>query len=235
MKTTGKAGVSVARQGNVEIEPGGMYIVSGYIRRSNAAVSAWFDLNAHETSDATNYLFQTLGCTSASVGDWEYIAVRVRMPEVKKINVRCVATGVTNENLAWFDNLRIEKTDDNLNEFPVESELVSPKEYTISNSANSAKFSVENNKLYISDVMMKGGNNWIPKPVELTLIDKISGNDLEWEFVDMTKSESAVNGESLHSTLRVRTVSFNTFIMLKRYQGRAPLKYQAGSSVKASL
>ena len=116
---------------------------------------------------------------------------------MEKINVRCVATGVTNENLAWFDNLRIEKTDDNLNEFPVESELVSPKEYTISNSANSAKFSVENNKLYISDVMMKGGNNWIPKPVELTLIDKISGNDVEWEFVDMTKSESAENGEKL--------------------------------------
>ena len=224
LKTTGKAGVSVARQGNVEIEPGGMYIVSGYIRRSNASVSAWFDLNAHETSDATNYLFQTLGCTSASVGDWEYIAVRVRMPEVEKINVRCVATGVTNENLAWFDNLRIEKTDDNLNEFPVESELVSPKEYTISNSANSAKFSVENNKLYISDVMMKGGNNWIPKPVELTLIDKISGNDVEWEFVDMTKSESAVNGEKLTFNFKSKDGKFQYIYNAEALPGTGPIE-----------
>lgn len=30
--------------------------------------------------------------------------------------------------------------------------------------------------------------------------------------------------KSLHSTLRVRTVSFNTFIMLKRYQGQGPIE-----------
>lgn len=206
-KMRGLNGATGASNASISVSKNTYYEYSAWIYRNDNSAWAYIDMN-----DAPG----ELQLRASKFGQWEKVSGLWYSGETTSVSLRCIVErdwqnnsssygGVTGD--VWFDEIYFAKLGrEPYNEST--SELTPNALYwTIENDDIRAVIAEDESKVYICNLVNKKNTAaWISEPTILPILNRVSGNNINWQYSSVEKQDNLLSLKFISGQLSLKYV-----------------------------